>query len=399
MLQRAQCVDTARDSSSASGTDIDRLSATSVNLNSDASRDVVSSHQADRDGSDHQCGSKLRVEHSIRSLVGNHLLEIERTMRLACRSRSAEVSHLCEHVESLGGKRLRPILAVLSAQACEYADPSLLHRPQSERLASSRDLVYIGAALELVHAASLVHDDVMDQADTRRHRPTVGTVAGGHAAILLGDFLFTKAYDLAARCRLRYPARRLAKAASALCEGELEQQLSAGNWSISIQHYMELLSRKTGALCAVSCRLGAFAAGGSSPHVYSRCLARFGLDLGLAFQLFDDWLDYWGSDRTGKTLGTDLAQCKPTLPLLRLLAVGSPATRRELIRLLQPGQHSDEQRLRIREMLDASDASEYTLQAAGQYVHKAVESLNVLPDCEPKSCLQQIARFSVSRIS
>ena len=399
MLQRGNCVGASAQSSlSASDGNAGRLLESTSSMPPAHSRNAVSGQQVDAFEAVTHRADKLLLEKSVRGLVGSHLRSIEKTMRQVCSSRFDEVKHLCDHVESLGGKRLRPILVVLSAEACKVAASHLNPRSNIQDSSSSRDLTYIGAAIELVHAASLVHDDIMDQAATRRHLPTVGAVAGDHAAILLGDFLFTKAYDLAARCQSRYPARRLSKAASALCEGELRQQLSAGNWHISTQEYLGLLSQKTGSLCAVSCRLGAFVSGIETSFGYSRRLSRFGLNLGLAFQLFDDWLDYWGNERTGKTLGTDLAQCKPTLPLLRLLTVGSQSTRRELIRRLQTSPSSDESREYIRAMLDASDASEYTLQMARQYVQNAITCLDDLPDCEPKSCLQQIARFSASRL-
>ncbi len=356
-----------------------------------ALRSTASEAGSDRQHSQWASDLHDELQSEIDALAGRELGKIESAIRDVCRSRFPEIQQLCDHVGGLAGKRLRPILAIVSSQISS----ELLPANRRAGGLPDRDLVYVAAAVELVHAASLVHDDVMDRATTRRHKPTVGSLVGTHSAILLGDFLFTKAYEMAARCSSRYPARRLAKAASALCEGELRQQLTAGNWSLGSEVYRGILAQKTGALCAASCRLGAWSAG--EEISIARCLGRYGARLGLAFQVFDDWLDYWGTQRVGKTLGTDLEQRKPTLPLLRLLETASPADRKELVRLLQSEPGDAETDSSLRAMLEDSDACEFTLSTARSLAVQAVEELQPIADCRSKDFLSMLAAFSVSR--
>ena len=193
----------------------------------------------------------VNVEHGIRqrdksplavsAVVGSDLENVEVAIERICRSRHGEVQALIDYASQLGGKRLRPILAILCSQIASGESRSKSTLPTS----CITDLHRVAASVELVHAASLVHDDVLDQAETRRHRPTVGSRAGNHSAILLGDYLFTKAYEMASRCRDSYPARRLARAASMLCEGELRQQRTMGRWDTSVSTYLEVLAQKT----------------------------------------------------------------------------------------------------------------------------------------------------------
>ncbi len=320
----------------------------------------------------------------VQHAVGKDLQQVEHLLRAATSSRFAEVEELCRSAGAIGGKRLRPILLFLSAKAVADTRPNYR---------TERDLCSIAAAVELVHAASLVHDDVMDHATLRRHQPTVSEIAGNSAAVLLGDLLFTRAYGLAAQCVSTLPARQIAAAATRLCEGELRQQASAGHWAMDQSKYRSLLLQKTGALCAVSCRLGGWRAGGSRKQV--RALARFGSCLGLAFQIHDDWLDYWGSEQVGKTLGTDLAQLKPTLPLIRLLAKADVAQRSRLIAMLESGESTQLAEFRAR--LNGSDAAQYTLRAARGYAEKAKLQLLELPASEYRDCLCAVAEYSILR--
>lgn len=339
----------------------------------------------------HNNGGKLDSEilkAGVLGCIGSELGQVEKLIRAATTSQYEEVAQLCKSAAAMGGKRLRPTLVWLSARA--IAGEQLREQLDSR---TSRDLTSIAAAVELVHAASLVHDDVMDGANERRHQPTIVGQAGNSAAVLLGDLLFTRAYALAASCRQTYPARQIAAAATRLCEGELRQQVSAGQWSMTRATYRSMLLQKTGALCAVSCRLGAWRVGGSAKRV--QAMGRFGKLLGLAFQIHDDWLDYWGTEQVGKTLGTDLAQSKPTLPIIRLLQT-TPADRKAaLLSLLEDP--SDKARLVIRQLLDASDAGQITLRVARQYCERAKRELSCLPASQAKDCLVAVADYSVRR--
>ncbi|MBX3423988.1 MAG: polyprenyl synthetase family protein [Pirellulaceae bacterium] len=328
-------------------------------------------------------GLKRLVKHCL----GGQLDQVELALAATLESRHQAVANLARQASAMGGKRLRPMLVLLSAQA---ATPPDSNRPSAR---DQQDLTRIAVAVELVHAASLIHDDVMDHAESRRHLPTIYKLEGNSAAILVGDFLFTKAYASAAGCRSTLPARRIAAAATQLCEGELRQQMSADNWTLPLSDYYSQLVQKTASLCAASCRLGAWQVG--APLQQQRGLERFGKHLGLAFQIYDDWLDYWGTSQVGKTLGTDLAQHKPTLPLLYFLRDSSPEQAGRLLQLLTSG--SVEQRQDACEMIRQSSAGERTLRTARRWIDKALAGLQTLSQSPAKSALEAIARFSVHR--
>ncbi len=236
-----------------------------------------------------------------------------------------------------------------------------------------------------------MHDDVLDNATLRRHQPTIHAQVGAHSSIVLGDFLFTRAYGLAAQCRSTLAARGIASAASQLCEGELRQHASVGNWALTEREYFDILRQKTGELCAVSCRLGAWSGGASSDAALA--LSRFGRKLGVAFQVVDDWLDVWGTEQVGKTLGTDLLQRKPTLPVIRLLSKSLGLNRSALVEMLESGAHSGV----VLERLAESDASAYTLRRAGRLIESALQDLRTLPPSEARDCLESIAQLCVKR--
>lgn len=325
------------------------------------------------------------LQYEILELVGPALRGVERWIERATRSRYPVVDELSRRGAAMGGKRLRPTLLLLSAQAVGEIKESSPDR--------QLDLQRMAAAIELVHAASLVHDDVMDAAARRRHQPTLAAVAGNSAAVLLGDFLFTRAYALAANCRSSRPARELAAASTRLCEGELCQQMAVKDWDLSMRDYRRMLVLKTGSLCAVSCRLGAWGMGTNAAQ--RRLFGRFGNLLGLAFQVYDDWLDYWGTAEVGKTLGTDFAQAKPTLPLLRYLSTTTAHERRQLIEHLE--QDDREAIAGIFRKIQHSDSGDYTLRIAKQLADRAQALLSGLPVSPAREALHAVAAYSICR--
>jgi octaprenyl-diphosphate synthase len=325
-------------------------------------------------------GNTDAFKRTIFSCVGDSLNDVEQCIAQILSSQHASIQQLVTQTNTMAGKRLRPILVLLASNACEPEG-----RAKFE--ASRENLIRIAAAAELVHMASLVHDDVMDQADTRRHQPTIYRSAGSHAALLLGDYLFTKAYATASSCGSTFPARKLASAATQLCEGELRQQATASCWDLSVREYLSIIGQKTASLCAVSCRLGAWQIG--APMALQRSMHRFGQYLGLAFQVFDDWLDYWGGVQTGKTLGTDFAQLKPTLPMLKYLQGCSPSAKKHFLTLATSTNTT--QQTAAYELVRQSSAGERSLFIAQKLVERAITNLNSLPDSAARSALEAIA--------
>jgi octaprenyl-diphosphate synthase len=232
--------------------------------------------------------------------VAEPLAEVENGIRRALETDDEILRPMLEHVAELGGKRLRPIMLLLSAKACGGV---------------TDEAIRLAVAVELVHTATLVHDDILDEADYRRHRPALHRVFDRQASLLVGDWLFTEAYRLCNESTSTLPGRWLAQAAKDVCLGEIRQSKLAGDWTISLDDYLQIIGMKTGSLCAISCRLGAWAGGADDSTIGT--LHDFGWKVGQAFQIHDDYLDYFGqATKLGKPLGNDLRDGKLTLPLV-----------------------------------------------------------------------------------
>jgi len=289
------------------------------------------------------------------------------------------VTELCDTVRSYRGKMLRPALLLLCGQAAGEL------RPDHHTLA---------AVVEMVHMATLVHDDVLDEADERRRQPTVGAIAGNEAAVLLGDFLISHAYHLCSSVNSQYASRRVADATNTVCEGELLQNHYSGDLTPDEARYFDIVGRKTGALTAVACELGgAFA--GASPDVVAE-LRRYGLQAGIAFQIVDDVLDLVGDEgEVGKTLGRDWALGKLTLPLIHCLQSARDDVQIELRAALFDRSRFD--REQICALLERTGSIEHAVSVARQYTADALVALDSLPPSEARSSLEAMAEFIVGR--
>lgn len=313
--------------------------------------------------------------------IAAELAEAERSFQDELKSRFPFVQLLVDHTADFHGKRLRPALVLFSGRACGGLTPA--HG-------------VLAAVVEMIHTATLVHDDVLDEAVIRRHAATVNAEWGNETAVLLGDFLFTHAFHLAASLDSTLACRWIGRATNKVCEGEMQQVHHRGNFDLDEADYFAIIEGKTAELTAVSCQLGAHYAGADEATVAA--LERYGRNLGIAFQIADDVLDLWGEERaTGKSLGTDLEKQKPTLPIIDLLRLVPPETAAELRELLADAK-ADHRRL-LRPHLEASGALERAWQRAKQYIRRAVEELDVLPESDAKNVLRVLAQFVVARAS
>jgi octaprenyl-diphosphate synthase len=252
----------------------------------------------------------------------------------------------------------------------------------------------VAAVVEMIHTATLVHDDILDEAMVRRHAATVNAEWGNETAVLLGDYLFTHAFHLAASLESTLACRWIGRATNLVCEGEMQQVHKRGNLDIDESAYFEIIRGKTAELTAVSCRLGAHYAG--APEATVRALERYGRDLGVAFQIADDVLDLRGDERTtGKTLGTDLEKQKLTLPVIRLLATADPAVAAEIRALLAAP--AVDRRAFLRPYLESCGAFDYAWERAEGHVDAAVDALQCLPTSSAKDILRGLARYVVRR--
>ncbi len=316
---------------------------------------------------------------SLYAVVRNELGQVDELLRRELTSEYPFVDELAQHGFRLGGKRLRPALVLLSGKLCGRITDAHLK---------------LAAAVEMVHTATLVHDDVLDEAALRRHLDTVNARWDNETSILLGDYLFAKALCLAASVESSYAVRSLIEASRRVCEGELRQVGACGDYDLAEAEYLEIIDGKTAALCACCCEIGAYYAGASEED--TAALTRFGGKLGIAFQIVDDVLDVLGDEKTaGKSLGTDLVKQKPTLPLIRLLGQSSPDQRAEMIEVLSST--TDHHREALWPWLKNSDAIEYAKRKATHFIEEASAELANWPDAPSKESLVGIARFVIDR--
>ncbi len=311
--------------------------------------------------------------------IGADLAESERIFAGELASRYPFVRRVVERAAALRGKRLRPALVLLTAQACGRVEPA--HR-------------VLAAVVEMIHAATLVHDDILDESRVRRHTATVNAEWNNETAVLLGDYLFTHAFHLAASLDSTLACRWIGRATNLVCEGEMMQVHNRGNLDLDEAAYFEIIRGKTAELTAVSCRLGAHYAGADVATVAA--MDEYGRELGVAFQIADDVMDLLGDEATtGKTLGTDLEKQKLTLPLIRMMQCSSAEVAGRVRSILDaPGPDSRRQLLPL---LEQTDALTYAWEQAEQAAASAQASLELLGPSAARDVLQQMARYVVRR--
>jgi octaprenyl-diphosphate synthase len=289
------------------------------------------------------------------------------------------VNVLVRHVGRFRGKMLRPTLLLLCGKACgELNDAHIV----------------LATVVEMVHMATLVHDDVLDEAELRRKGATINHLRGNEAAVLLGDYLISHSYHLCGSLDSQWASRAIASTTNRVCEGELLQIDNRDNLNLDEETYLQIIQRKTAVLTAACCMLGAKFAGASEP--VCRRLEEYGLCLGTAFQIQDDLLDILGdAAAVGKTLGIDIHKGKMTLPMIHFLRT-APREHRLLLRSLIEGKDADKVE-RIVNLILPSDSVIYARRRAQEMADRAGALLEILPDSQAKNLLQLMAQFVVSR--
>jgi octaprenyl-diphosphate synthase len=315
----------------------------------------------------------------IRALVSDDLTAVDGRIRERLHSEVALVDKVSTYIIASGGKRLRPLLVVLAARAAGYRGDQ--H-------------VDAAALIEFIHTATLLHDDVVDGSSMRRGRDTANEVWGNETSVLVGDFLYSRAFQMMAQIGSLPVMRIMADATNTIAEGEVLQLLNAHDPETSEQRYLDVIYRKTARLFEVGAEVAAILAGAADP--LRRAFAQYGCHVGMAFQLIDDVLDYRGSpDERGKNLGDDLAEGKPTLPLIHALQKGN-AEQRKLIRLaIEQGGLAE--LARITEAIEATGGLGYTESLARSESSAAVAALNGIPDSDYAHALRALAAFAVER--
>jgi octaprenyl-diphosphate synthase len=315
----------------------------------------------------------------IQRLAAPDMAAVDALIRGSLHSDVALINRISEHIVAAGGKRLRPMLAVLSARALGYA---------------GKDHHQLAAVVEFIHTATLLHDDVVDQSDLRRGRKTANALFGNAPSVLVGDFLYSRAFQLMVQLDDMTVQRVLADTTNAIAEGEVLQLLHVHNPDTDEAAYLRVIERKTAVLFAAATRLGALVAGADASM--QERMATYGMELGLAFQIADDVLDYASDAATlGKNLGDDLAEGKATLPLIHAMARSDDATRERLRAIVEAGDAGA--LAEVVAAIDAHDSLDYARGHARAHAARAEATLEGLPDNEWTRALAGLARYAVER--
>jgi octaprenyl-diphosphate synthase len=316
---------------------------------------------------------------AVRHLIAGDLQATDTFILDRLQSDVVLVNQVGHYIVNSGGKRLRPMIVLLAARAVGY---------QGEAH------VDLAAIIEFIHTATLLHDDVVDGSDMRRSRETANNLWGNAASVLVGDFLYSRAFEMMVSVGSMRVMDILSHATNRIAEGEVLQLLNCNDPDTDEARYREVILRKTATLFEAGSRLSGVIA--EVPETQERALADYGRHLGMAFQMIDDALDYGSSDADiGKNIGDDLAEGKPTLPLIRAMEVGSEAQRRLIREAIEQGgrDHVDE----VLRAVESTDAIDYTSRLAAAEASQAKAALEELPPSAFRSALAALAEFSVSR--
>ncbi|HEU4781123.1 MAG TPA: octaprenyl diphosphate synthase [Steroidobacteraceae bacterium] len=317
----------------------------------------------------------------IRALVLPDLTAVDAMIRARLKSAVPLVDQVAEHIIGGGGKRLRPLLCVLAGRACGIENEKHIEA---------------AAFIEFVHTATLLHDDVVDGSQKRRGRATANNIFGNQASVLVGDFVYSRAFQMMATVGSQRVMEIMSDATNVIAEGEVLQLMNAHDPETTEQRYLEVIYRKTGRLFEAGAEVAAVLAG--VPLTQQAALAQYGKHLGIAYQLVDDILDYRSDPATrGKNLGDDLAEGKPTLPLLHALRHGNDE-QRALIRLaIEQGGLA--QLGPIVEAIEATGGLDYAAGFAQRETAQALAALEAVPDTPYSRALASLARFAQERTS
>ncbi len=331
---------------------------------------------------------------SLAQLIAPELQAVDELFARELHSDLAQVNALVGHVAKFRGKMLRPMLVLLSGLAAAE-----ITRGGGERNGLTDEHVTVATVVEMVHMATLVHDDILDGAEIRRRGATINHLHGNEAAVLLGDYLISHAYHLCSSLDgsdggAAGASRLIAHTTNIVCEGELTQNFNRGNWDLDEKTYYLIIYRKTAALTEACCRVGAMIS--TEREAWVEALATYGKKLGLAFQIVDDILDICGQQsKVGKSLGTDIEKGKLTLPMIHFLKHAAPQHRELLIGLLES--HDGDKVERVRQLIGPSDSIAYARGEAQRLVEEAVGALSVLPVGEAREALVEAAQFVTVR--
>lgn len=316
---------------------------------------------------------------AFRTLVAEDMLAVNALIQTRLHSEVALVDQLSHYIVAGGGKRLRPVLVLLAARACGYRGSQHID---------------LAAIVEFIHTATLLHDDVVDASELRRGRETANAIWGNEASVLVGDFLYSRAFEMMVAVGNMRVMEIMATTTNAIAEGEVMQLLNCHDADTSEASYLNVIARKTAKLFEAAAQIGAVLA--QRPAAQEHALAAYGRHLGNAFQLIDDVLDYSAtSEATGKNIGDDLAEGKPTLPLIIALKNGTPTQTAMIRAAIERGGRADI--AAITAAVESTGAIAYTARVARQEAGLATLQLQALPASPYRDALHVLAEFAVTR--
>jgi octaprenyl-diphosphate synthase len=316
---------------------------------------------------------------AIRKLVADDLHAVDEEIRRRLESDVVLIRQLAAHIINSGGKRLRPLLVVMAARACQHQGP---------------DVALLAAIIEFIHTATLLHDDVVDASELRRGQSTANALFGNEASVLVGDFLYSRSFQMMVVLNDLRIMDILAGTTNTIAEGEVMQLMNCNNPDTTEEEYMAVIRGKTAKLFEAATRLGALVAG--TDQAVQDELGCYGLNLGNAFQLIDDVLDYHGSqEKMGKQIGDDLAEGKPTLPLIHAMRVGN-AGQRTLIR--NAIENADRDAIdAVLSAIESTGSITYTARQAELHAETARQALSAIPESPYKQALLDLTYYSIHR--
>ena len=323
----------------------------------------------------------IQQQYPLFAQLDEDLQRIEEEINKNLQSSVPLIALVTRYIMRSGGKRLRPLLMVLAARLLNY---------------QGNDHYGLSIVFEYLHAATLLHDDVVDNAELRRGRPSANTLWGNAAVVLVGDFLLATSFFLSVTSGNLKILRILSETTTSMAEGEVLQLINSDNLEISQEEYIEVIKRKTAILISAACQIGAILA--RADQEQEEAMRSFGLNLGIAFQLRDDFLDYTGSaEEFGKPVGKDLQEGKITLPLIHALQSSHDGDHQRLVELSISDRNYEQIFTEVKKIIQDHQGLDYTDNLANYYITEAKSALSIFPESPTRQSLLEIAEYVISR--
>lgn len=316
----------------------------------------------------------------INNLVKNDLIEVQKIIKNNIGDKIPLIDNLANHILTAGGKKIRPIVTLLTSKLCNY---------------SGKNHLSLAACVELIHTATLLHDDVIDESKMRRGIPTANDLFGNKSSVLVGDFLFSKSFELMVANGSKSILKILSKTSSTLAEGEVMQLATVKNYLTDDQSYMNIIKAKTASLFSAASEISALLA--NQDNQTQKNLKKYGEYLGTAFQLVDDALDYIGNEKLGKKIGDDFREGKITLPVIIAISNSDKEEKHFWKRVIELENRNEDDFKRALKIIEKYDGINITMNRALEFSEFAIKSLNHFPESNFKNALQELPKIAVYR--